>query len=272
MQHKFIAFIGAGNMTRSIISGMVSQGYPANKIIASNPSTPKLDALSKEFGIVTTTNNCQAIEQAEVVVLAVKPQVMELACQQFNHLPLQDKVFISIAAGLPISRLQDFLGAPLPIIRTMPNTPSAIGLGMTGLYSPASVSQEYRQYAGDLLSMVGKVLWLDKEADIDAVIAAAGSSPAYFFYILESMQTISQQYGFSRDNARLLVEQAMLGAAQLVVDNPDSSLSELRQQVTSKGGATAEAIKVFEQQQMASILKQGMDAAISRSQTLSKQL
>lgn len=272
MQHRPIAFIGAGNMTSAIINGMVKQGYPADAIMASNPSVEKLTALQSSCGIRVTQDNNAAVEWAEVIVLAVKPQVMEVACNTFNHQNLTHKTFISIAAGLPVARLFEMLGSPVALIRTMPNTPSAIGLGMTGLYAHPSVTESDKEFANNLMSMVGETVWLDSESDIDAVIAAAGSSPAYFFYMLEAMQAATESYGFSEADARRLVQQAMLGSAQLVINNPDTPLATLRAQVTSKGGATAEAIKVFEEQGFPATIKQAMDAAIERSQVLSKQL
>lgn len=272
MKHKKIAFIGAGNMSRSIITGMVQQGYPPELIIASNPSQGKLDALAQTLSIAVTQDNAEAVTWADVVVLAVKPQLMAVACDQFNHLPLQDTVFISIAAGLTVARLHQMLKSTTPLIRTMPNTPSAIGLGMTGLYASDAVHQDDKIFAGQLMSMVGKIIWVEKEEDIDAVIAAAGSSPAYFFLFLEAMDAITQKYGFSATESRAMVQQAMLGAAQLVVNSPDTSLSDLRQQVTSKGGATAEAIRVFQEHDLPATIEEAMGAAIARSQSLSKQL
>jgi len=150
MQQKKLAFIGAGNMTRSIISGLIQSGYDKANIIASNPSTPKLDKLSEEFGIQVTQSNDEACQFADAIVLAVKPQMMGdmLGTLQENN-DFAGKLFLSIAAGLPVSRLQEMLGGEYPVVRVMPNTPSLIGKGMTGLYADDTVSSADRDYADD---------------------------------------------------------------------------------------------------------------------------
>jgi len=272
MQHKTIAFIGAGNMSRSIISGMVTQGYPAHLITASNPSMPKLDALKQDFAINITQNNDLALTQADVIVLAVKPQLMQQVCQALaENNALEDKLFISIAAGISSQRLKQMLGGNYALVRTMPNTPSALGKGMTGLYADTHVNADHKTYAGDLMGMVGQILWVEQESMIDAVIAAAGSSPAYFFLFLEAMQQQALNMGFDKNSARLLVQQAMLGAAEMVCQNPQLELSELRAQVTSKDGATAKAIEHFQQQDIADTVANAMQAAVTRSQQMSQQ-
>ncbi|GAA0341753.1 pyrroline-5-carboxylate reductase [Bowmanella denitrificans] len=270
MQHRKITFVGAGNMSRSIISGMVKSGYPAELITASNPSMPKLEALQRDFAIQITQDNLQAVANAEVVVLAVKPQLMAQVGEQLQQTNLDGKLFISIAAGLPVSRLQAMLGGQYPLVRTMPNTPSALGLGMTGLYANSQVNAPDRTFAGDLLGQVGKTAWVEKESMLDAVTAAAGSSPAYFFLFLEAMQDTAMQMGFDKDTARLLVEQAMLGAAHMVCHNSDLELSTLRAQVTSKGGTTAAAIEQFEQQGLRELVNNAMQAAVNRAGEMSK--
>ena len=271
MTDKTIAFIGAGNMTRSIISGLVNSGFTPKQIIASNPSRPKLDALESDFGIIVTQDNHQAVRDAQVIVLAVKPQLMEQVCADLaKAADLTDKVFISIAAGIKVSRLQEMLGGNYQVIRTMPNTPSALGKGMTGLYALETVSQSDRDFAGYVLSMVGEIVWVEKESDIDLVIATAGSSPAYFFLFLEAMQDAAMAQGLDKDKARKLVQQAMLGSAEMVCHNPQLELSELRAQVTSKGGTTAEAVKNFEAEGLRDIVARSMQAAMTRANEMSK--
>ena len=272
MHYRTLAFIGAGNMTRAIISGLVKEGYPADKIVASNPSRPKLDALQSDFGIRVTQDNLDACEQAEAVVLAVKPQMMEAVGKQLQQCELADKLFISIAAGLTVARLQEMLGEPVTLVRTMPNTPSALGLGMTGLYAESSVAADDKGFSEYVMEKVGKTLWVDEESGIDGVIAAAGSSPAYFFLFLEAMQKEAQSQGFTAEQARTMVSQAMLGAAEMVCHNPDLEISQLRAQVTSKGGTTAQAIAYFEQQQLDDIVSGAMKAAVARAKEMSESL
>lgn len=272
MSNKTIAFIGAGNMTRSIISGLVSADYPAEQIIASNPSTSKLDNLQRDFKIKTTQDNRHAVDTAQVVVLAIKPQLMESVCADLSkHCNLKQKLFVSIAAGINHHRLLEMLGGNYPLVRTMPNTPSMLSKGMTGLYAPKEVGDNDRQIVEQIMRSVGDTLWVEKESDIDLVIATAGSSPAYFFLFLEAMQNHAMELGLDKDAARKLVQQAMLGAAEMVCHNPALEIGELRAQVTSKGGTTAKAIEHFQAQHLETIVADAMDAAISRAGQMASQ-
>lgn len=272
MQQKKLAFIGAGNMSRSIISGLVNSGYDSKHILASNPSTGKLDELKSSFGIHTTQSNLEACEFADAIVLAVKPQIMGEMCQSLPSSKLNGKLFLSIAAGLTVARLQQMLGGDYPVVRIMPNTPSLLGKGMTGLYADASVDEQQRRYVDDVMSSVGKTIWVDKEADINGVIAAAGSAPAYFFLFLQAMQQEAMNMGFTSQDARSMVEQTMAGAAEMVIQNPQLELSELRAQVTSKGGTTAAAVNTLIDAGIEEIVAKAMRAAVSRAEEMAKQL
>lgn len=274
MEHRKLAFIGAGNMSRSLISGLIQAGYPADLIIAANPSRPKLDGLAAEFGVATTQDNADAAARAEVLVLAVKPQMMAAMLTELVQATggLQGKLLISIAAGISLDRLEQMTGGHDRLIRTMPNTPSLLGLGMTGLYAKPHIGQADRDYCEQMMQAVGKTLWVKAEDGINQVIAAAGSAPAYFFLFMEAMAEEAQKRGFSAEEARLLVQQTALGAAQMVAANPQLSLAELRAQVTSKGGTTAEAIRCFQEQGLASLVGQAMAAAVARARELETQL
>ena len=267
MQHRTLAFIGAGNMSRSIIAGLVQAGYPAERIIAANPSRPKLDALASEYGIRITQHNAEAAREADVIVLAVKPQLMAgmLSALVGELGSLEGKLLISIAAGIKVARLGEMAGGHARIIRTMPNTPSLLGLGMTGLYAPPGVEQADRDVAEQMMQAVGKTLWTAQESGINGVIAAAGSAPAYFFLFMQAIAEEAEAMGFSPEQARLLVQQTALGAAAMVEQNPDLSLQALREQVTSKGGTTAEAIKTFQEQGLMPLTAHAMQAAVARA-------
>lgn len=269
MQYQNIAFIGAGNMTQSIIGGLVQSGYPAASITATNRSPEKLEILANKLGIQTTQDNRAAVDNAEIIILAVKPQMMREVC---NKLAIssedKSKLFISIAAGMTIDTLSESLNNAPFIVRAMPNTPSLLGYGMTGLYAAPAITHAQRQISESLMASVGEVLWVENEANINGVIAAAGSSPAYFFAILEAMQAATQDLGFNEQDSRNLVQQAMLGAAKMVIENPDISLATLRAQVTSKGGATAKAIEHFQNHEFSSIVQGAMNAAVSRSKEM----
>lgn len=268
MNNRKITFIGAGNMTRSIIAGLVASGYPANKITATNPSTAKLNELERSFVIHTSCDNIEASAEADVIVLAVKPQIMATLGEQLQSLDLSGKLVISIAAGIQCARLSEMFAQTLQMVRVMPNTPSLIGQGMSGLFATENVAAADRDYASYLMDAVGKTCWVSKESDINNVIAAAGSAPAYFFLFMEAMQSEAVAQGFDQQTARELVQQAALGAAQMVVANPDVDLATLRAQVTSKGGATAEALKTFNEHQLTSIVAKSMQAAVKRAEEM----
>lgn len=272
MQHRSIAFIGAGNMSRSIIGGLVKNGYPANHITAANPSTGKLEALAQDFSVNTTTDNAEAAQNADVIVLAVKPQLMAdmLGSLTQSKVDLSNKLLVSIAAGIPIARLNEMLGGDAHnIVRTMPNTPSLLGLGLTGLFADIKVSQPDKTYAQQLMNAVGKTIWVETESGIDDIIAVAGSAPAYFFLFIEAIEQKALALGFSEQDARTIVNQVALGSAQLV-NHSDAPLAELRANVTSKGGTTAKAIEHFESKALRQTTADAMQAAIERAQEMAK--
>lgn len=271
MEQRKIAFIGAGNMTRSIIAGLVASGYEPTKITATNPSKEKLIALANEYGVMTTHDNLQAAEQADVIVLAVKPQLMATVVRGFVGVDFNSKLVVSIAAGISIQRLEEMFATELNLVRVMPNTPSLLGEGMSGLYANEAILSLDKQFATDLMEAVGKVCWVEKESAINDVIAAAGSAPAYFFLFMEAIQQEAMRSGMDEATARLLVQQTAYGAAKMVCCNPDTDLATLRQQVTSKGGTTAEAVRTFEDSGLRDIVSQAMQAAISRAEEMEKQ-
>ncbi|CNI08588.1 pyrroline-5-carboxylate reductase [Yersinia pekkanenii] len=271
MQYRHITFIGAGNMARAIVAGLVAGGYPANMISVCAPSGKNRDALAAEFGVISSDDNSAEAQKAEVVVLAVKPQLMADVCQPLREkVDFSGKLVLSIAAGIQVARFYALLGDKLSLVRIMPNTPSLVGKGMSGLYAPEQVSQTDRDFTATLMSSVGKVCWVNDENGINSVIAAAGSAPAYFLLFMEAMQQEAEQLGFNRETARLLVQQAAVGTTALVEANPQLSLSALREQVTSKGGTTAEAIRVFNEHYLSKTVANAMQAAIVRAEEMEK--
>ena len=267
MQHKLVCFIGGGNMAQAIVFGLLKQAYPADKIIVCDPNEEKRDLFAKK-GVRTSTDNVAAVAQAEVVLLAVKPQVLAEVCSSLSAVDFSDKLLISIAAGISVKRLTTLLPTAKAVVRVMPNTPALVGEGMAGLFAEQNTSENDRTFAQDLLSAVGKTLWVASEEHMHAVTAASGSSPAYFFQFLEAMQQSLIEMGLSADNARELVQQAMLGSAKMVVENPQLDLATLRQNVTSKGGTTAAALNVLNQHQFNDIVQQAMQACVARSKEM----
>lgn len=270
MEHKKICFIGAGNMARSIISGLVSSGYPANCIQASNPSYAKLDALQQDFSIKITDNNIEAAIEADIILLCVKPQIMKQVCEQMQQVDLSNKLIITIAAGIISNRYQEYFNQNIRLIRAMPNTPTQIGYGMTGLWASEQVNENEKKLADIIMSAGGKAVWLTQEDELNMVIALAGSSPAYFFLFIESMIKTAQTMGMDEQQARALAQQAALGAAEMVIQNPAVSLETLRHNVTSKGGTTAKAIETFEQGKLDELVGKAMKNCIKRAEEMAK--
>lgn len=270
MEQRHIAFIGAGNMARSLISGLINAGFPGNHIHATDIDALKAQELGKEFGITGSNDNVAAVKNADVIVLAVKPQFMAEMLAQLAPVigDFGNKLFISIAAGVSVARLQGLLNGHPNIVRCMPNTPSLIGIGMTGLFAPAVVNATDRQFAQEMLQAVGKTLWVADEADINVVTAASGSGPAYFFLFMQYMVEEAERMGFSTEAARQLVQETALGAAKMVIANPATELATLRAQVTSKGGTTAAAIHAFEEGKLAELVSLAMQAAQHRAEEM----
>ncbi|HEU5280887.1 MAG TPA: pyrroline-5-carboxylate reductase [Gammaproteobacteria bacterium] len=272
MTTPLIAFIGAGHMGASLIGGLLKNGHPPEKIIAADPQDEKCQALTQRFHIHATTDNAEAVEAAEVVILAVKPQMArDVLAPLKTRLNTKKPLFISVAAGLPTATLANFAGDELAIVRTMPNTPALIGHGATALFANPHVNEHQRALAESILRAVGITVWLENETLMDAVTALSGSGPAYFFFIMDALQAAGEAAGLPKDTARLLTLQTALGAAAMAMES-DSPLSTLQHNVTSKGGTTEQAISVLEQAKLGDILKAAFQAAQHRSQTLAREL
>lgn len=254
-------------MSASIIGGLIKQGYKASNVTASDPNQRSLSQLQQAFGIITSTDNVQACEQAKVVVLAVKPQILKLVCEALKPGLTTKPLIISIAAGISINSLSSWLGSELPIVRCMPNTPALVRQGATGLYGNTKVNNEQKQQAQQLLNAVGTTVWLKEEGQLDAVTAISGSAPAYFFLLMEAMIDAGIKQGLSREQAQQLTLQTAAGAATLALDS-DVAVDELRRRVTSPGGTTEQAILSFEQAKFKHIVEGAMDACAKRSQEM----
>jgi len=270
-----ISFIGAGNMARAIIIGLVNSGVLAKNIMVANPSEEKRLNLAQEFGVLQTDDNNKASDFADVIVLCVKPHFINEVSQKISQeVDITGKLFISVAAGRTVEQVQQALvqgnNKAFPaLVRVMPNTPSQLGLGMSGLFASDEVTIEQKSIAEKLMSAVGKIIWLDTEDQINDIIAVAGSAPAYFFLFMEAMEKQAQSLGFSAQESRMLVQQTALGAAQMVAHN-DDDISTLRANVTSKGGATHAAIEQFKHDGMEEMVKNAMNAAIARAEEMAK--
>jgi pyrroline-5-carboxylate reductase len=269
LSQQKLAFIGGGNMATSLIGGLIANGYQASSITACDIDEEKLAGLSRQFGISTTTDSGIAVDRTDIVILAVKPQIMQTACEQLAESCDSNFLFISIAAGIEEEAIDRWLGGNQAIVRCMPNTPALMQLGVTGLYANSRVSAAQKNSAEAILAAVGVTVWIDQESALDAVTAISGSGPAYFFYFIELLQQAGEKLGLSEDIARILAGQTALGAATMA---QQGDVAELRTRVTSPGGTTEQAILSFQQDGLANLVDKATRAARDRSQELAKKL
>lgn len=272
MENQTIAFIGGGNMARSLAGGLLNNGWHRDHLLIADPDSAARQTLEQALGIATTSNNIDAARQADIVVLAVKPQTLpsvarELADTLAKKLPL----VISIAAGIRTSSLSHWLGKEVPLVRAMPNTAVLIGSGATGLYADKQVDSELRDVAETILRAAGIVVWVDNEDLMDVVTALSGSGPAYFFLVMEALENAAIKQGLSADTARLLTLETAYGAAKMALENSEEP-ARLRQRVTSPGGTTEKAIQSFEDNNIRAMFEQAVDAATRRSRELAELL
>lgn len=266
-----IAFIGAGNMAQAIFNGLIAEGMDADRIIATGTNEARLAALAKATGVAVTTDNNAAVKAAEIVVLAVKPQLLKAVCEPLQDAFAHKPLIISVAAGIPMASLARWLGDELAIVRAMPNTPSQLGLGATGLVANAVATDSDRAHADAILGAVGKVVWLEDEALINPVTAVSGSGPAYFYRVMEAMIKEGVAMGLTPETARTLTLQTALGAATLASQS-DVPVDELRRRVTSPKGTTEQALLSFERDDIDAIFARAMQACAARGETLAQEL
>jgi len=264
-----VAFIGGGNMARSLIGGLVARGRSADAIRVAEPVPALRDALQQDFGVACAEHATVAAEGANVWVLAVKPQVMREVCAALVPLAQAHRpLVVSIAAGITTEQLDRWLGGGLPVVRAMPNTPALLGAGITGLFANARTDDAQRADADALLEAVGPTVWIDDETKMDAVTAVSGSGPAYVFLLAEAMQAAGIAQGLSPEAARALVQQTLLGAATMLVQQGEPA-DVLRRRVTSPGGTTQAAIETFEAGGFRELVDRAIHAATDRGRQLS---
>ncbi|WIO74145.1 pyrroline-5-carboxylate reductase [Porticoccaceae bacterium LTM1] len=267
MTHPTIAFIGGGNMASSLIGGLLENGHPASAILATARSEQTRSALNEKFGIACMADNSEAAKRADVVVLAVKPQMMRDVCSSLTDALDHQPLIVSVAAGITTDLIGNWLGGDHAIVRCMPNTPSQLHCGASGLFANSAVSAEQRKLAETLLSAVGIVEWVVNEDLMDAVTAIAGSGPAYYFLIMELMEKVGIELGLNPDTARQLTIQTALGAAKMAAQG-DIEPAELRARVTSKKGTTDRAITTFLKEGLEDIMRKGITGARDRGREL----
>ena len=263
-----ICFIGGGNMAQALIGGLLSRGLPATRVTVSDPVEHVRELLQAK-DIHVTDNNIDAIRDADIVVLAVKPQVLADVLKPLNGL-FTDKLIVSIVAGAEIQTISAFTGTEM-VVRVMPNTPALVQTGAHGLFAYPVVDDAKRELASQVLAATGLTLWVKSEDQIDAVTAISGSGPAYFFYMMESMIRAGKNMGLDEKTATALTLQTALGAAQMAITSSNTP-AELRKNVTSPNGTTQAALEVFDRAQISQNIQTALAAAQKRSQELAQDL
>ncbi len=272
MPHSTIAFIGAGNMGRSLAGGLLKSGWDRRHLLLSDPDPAQHRAVEESLGLRVYADNRQAAEQARVLVLAVKPQSMRGVAEGLAPVVQQRRpLIVSIAAGVRIADLDRWLGGNLAIVRVMPNTPALLGCGATGMFANQRVDRAARNLAESILRTVGITVWLPQEEQLDVVTALSGSGPAYFFFFMEALEQGAIAEGLDPATARLLTIETAFGAAKMALEG-GADPSELRRRVTSPGGTTERALAVLREGGVEGLLANAVKAATERSRELAKML
>ncbi len=259
-----VAFIGGGNMARSLIGGLIARGVTASSLRVAEPIAALRDSLARDFGVQVFESAHDAVDGAGVWLLAVKPQVMRGVCEQLSGRARESRpVVVSIAAGITAGQLQRWLGKDVPIIRSMPNTPALLGAGVTGLHATPQVDDNGRSQTETLLASAGKTVWIEDEALMDVVTAVSGSGPAYIFLMAEAMEAAALKRGLPPAAARTLVLETVLGAARMLVESEEDPC-ELRRRVTSPNGTTQAAIEAFQAGGLEALVDDAIGAAAKR--------
>ena len=271
-QAKMVFIGGAGNMAGAVIGGLVASGYPTERIVATGRNEQKLQEFATRTGVQVSTDNAAEVAEADVLVLSVKPQMMKELCVELADIVGARKpLVITLAAGIPLAAYQRWLGADVPIVRAMPNTPALVGTGVTGLYAGEGVSEAQKQIATAMAEAVGIALWVDAESGIDQVIAVSGSGPAYYFQFMESMIDAAEKAGMDRADAERLTLQTALGAAKLAVAS-DVDVAQLKRNVMSPNGTTERAVKRFQEGGLPQLVEQAMSDCAARAAEMAKEL
>ncbi len=267
-----IGFIGGGNMARSLVGGLIAGGIAAERIHVAEPDAARRDELATRFGVRVSEDNRTVADAAEVLVLAVKPQVMrEAVCDLAPALHASTPLLISIAAGVRAASIVRWLAHPHALVRAMPNTPALVRSGATALYATPEVSEQQRSRAESIMRAVGQTLWIDDEALMDTVTALSGSGPAYFFLFMEALEQAAGELGLDPGAARLLTLETALGAARMALSS-DEGPAQLRERVTSPGGTTEAALGVFAEGGFGALVARAVRAAHDRSEELAARL
>ncbi len=267
-----LAFVGGGNMARSLIGSLIRSGMSADRIRVAEPNETARQQLADDFGVGVFADGVDAVREADIIMLAIKPQVMRAVCTSLAPV-LKDRrpLMISIAAGLRIEQIDQWLGGGFPIVRCMPNTPSLIGAGATGMIANGAVDTSARELCETILGATGLAVWVDSEELIDTVTGVSGSAPAYFFLMIEALEDAGVDQGLPRETARALAIQTCLGAARMASED-DEPPARLRERVTSPNGTTAAALDALAEGGFRELVARAVAAAKARGGEMSREL
>lgn len=265
-----IFFIGGGNMAEAMVAGMTVSGYKPDNIIVFDRNVDKSQHLSNKYGIKISSKINEEIRQADIIVLAVKPQGMADLIKDIKDLVTAKQIIVTVAAGIETKAYEKLFSKKIAFVRTIPNTPATLGYGATGIYFNSNVAEDKKNIIIDIMQTMGKVVVVDDEKEIDIIAAIASSGPAYYFQFMEHMVNAAVKKGLDKTKAEKLVIQTCLGAAQMALYS-DKGISTLRKNITSKNGITYEALKSFEMARFGDIVDNAICANIDRSEELSKE-
>ena len=266
-----IGFIGAGNMAYALINGLLNNGYDSKSIKVSDPNDELLQKREAELNITTFENNSSLVEDCDIIVFAVKPQVLSEVCLELREKIKPKHLFISIVAGIRVNDINRWLGGNYPLVRTMPNTPALMQHGVTGLFQNELVYDGQKALVTTILSSVGDCFWVNEEKLIDVITAISGSGPAYFFLLMQSMTQAGIALGLDEKTAKELSIQTAFGAS-LMATKSGKDPRTLRTNVTSPNGTTQAAIEYFQDQNFEGIVASATRAAFDRARELSAEL
>ena len=270
MENFTVAFIGSGNIASSMIGGLIANGVKPQQLIAADPDRTQQQLVAEKYGIRVLDINYDAAKKADVIIFAVKPQQMQKVVKEISeNINVENKLILSVAAGIKLQSIENWLGQSSSVVRVMPNMPALIQAGASALYANKHTQEKQKNTAETIMRSVGAAIWLNSEEQLDIVTALSGSGPAYFFYFMELIESRAIEMGLNKEDAHLLTIETALGAAKMALLS-SFNLKTLREQVTSPGGTTEQALSIFIKGKLDKLVNNAMDEAKKRSIELSE--
>lgn len=265
-----ICFIGGGNMASAMIAGMVAHGYKANDIVVFDRNEDKRQNLVQKYSVKTSSSLKDTVKHADILILSIKPQGMVELIKEIRDLVTTKQIIVTVAAGIETNAYEKLFAKEISFVRSIPNTPSCLGYGATGIYFNDNVSDASKNLVIDIMKTMGVVTEVKDEKEIDVIAAVASSGPAYYFQFMEHMINAAIKRGLEKSQAEKLVAQTCLGAAQMAL-NSDEDIATLRKNVTSKNGITFEALETFKKFDLGNIVDKAIQANTDRAKELTRE-